>query len=32
MHIVDKAPGGVDKKIDSYTGDPIEDLDFREER
>jgi hypothetical protein len=32
MHIVDKAPGGVDKKIDSYTGDPVEDLDFREER
>ena len=32
MHIVDKVPGGVDKKIDSYTGDPIEDLDFREER
>jgi hypothetical protein len=32
MHIVDEAPGAVDKKIDSYTGDPVEDLDFREER
>lgn len=32
MHIVDEAPGAVDKKIDSYTGDPIEDLDYREER
>jgi len=32
MHIVDKVPGGVDKKIDSYTGDPIEDLDYRDER
>ena len=26
MHIVDNAPGAVDKKIDSYTGDPIEEL------
>ena len=32
MHVVKDAPGGVDKKIDSYTGDPVEDLDFREER
>lgn len=32
MHITRRAPGGVDKKIDSYTGDPVEDLDFREER
>lgn len=31
MHIVRNVPGGVDKKIDSYTGDPVEDLDFREE-
>jgi len=31
MHIVEDAPGAVDKKIDSYTGDPVEDLDFREE-
>src|ERR1700682_777802 len=26
MHIVDDAPGAVDKKIDSYTGDPVEEL------
>jgi len=26
MHIVDNAPGGVNKKIDSYTGDPVEEL------
>ena len=26
MHIVDNAPGGVSKKIDSYTGDPVEEL------
>jgi hypothetical protein len=26
MHIVDEAPGAVDKKIDSYTGDPVEEL------
>ena len=32
MHIVDEAPGAVDKKIDSYTGDPVEDLDYRDER
>ncbi len=32
MHVVDEAPGAVDKKIDSYTGDPVEDLDYREER
>jgi hypothetical protein len=32
MHIVDNAPGAVDKKIDSYTGDPVEDLDYRDER
>ena len=31
MHIVRNVPGGVDRKIDSYTGDPVEDLDFREE-
>jgi hypothetical protein len=32
MHIVDDAPGAVNKKIDSYTGDPVDDLDFRDER
>jgi hypothetical protein len=26
MHIVDEAPGAVNKKIDSYTGDPVEEL------
>ena len=26
MHIVDNVPGGVNKKIDSYTGDPVEEL------
>src|ERR1700674_1642223 len=26
MRIVDNAPGGVSKKIDSYTGDPVEEL------
>jgi len=26
MHVVDEAPGAVDKKIDSYTGDPVEEL------
>src|SRR6202162_5399998 len=26
MHIVDNAPGAVNKKIDSYTGDPVEEL------
>jgi len=26
MHIVDNAPGAVDTKIDSYTGDPVEEL------
>lgn len=31
MHIVRNVPGGVNKRIDSYTGDPVEDLDFREE-
>jgi hypothetical protein len=31
MHIVEDAPGAVNKKIDSYTGDPVEDLDFRDE-
>ncbi|TMC66216.1 MAG: hypothetical protein E6J16_02385 [Chloroflexota bacterium] len=31
MHIVDEAPGAVNKKIDSYTGDPVEDLEFRDE-
>jgi hypothetical protein len=31
MHVVDEAPGAVNKKIDSYTGDPVEDLDLREE-
>jgi hypothetical protein len=32
MHVVDDAPGAVNKKIDSYTGDPVDDLDFRDER
>jgi len=32
MHIVKEAPGAVNEKVDSYTGDPVEDLDFREER
>ena len=32
MHITRRPPGAVDKAIDSYTGDPVEDLDFREER
>lgn len=32
MHITNKPPGAVDKGVDSYTGDPVEDLDFREER
>ncbi|HEX3630358.1 MAG TPA: hypothetical protein VHW91_07800 [Candidatus Dormibacteraeota bacterium] len=32
MHITSNPPGAVDKKIDSYTGDPVEDLDLREER
>ena len=31
MHVVKEAPGAVDRKIDSYTGDPVEDLDYREE-
>jgi hypothetical protein len=31
MHVTRRPPGAVDKKIDSYTGDPVEDLDFREE-
>jgi len=31
MHIVKDAPGAVNRKVDSYTGDPVEDLDFREE-
>lgn len=31
LHITRELPGGVDKEIDSYTGDPVEDLDFREE-
>ena len=26
MHVVKEAPGAVDKKTDSYTGDPIEEL------
>jgi len=26
MHIVDEAPGAVNRKIDSYTGDPTEEL------
>ena len=26
MHVVDDVPGGVDKKIDSYTGDPVDEL------
>ena len=32
MHVVKEAPGAVNRKIDSYTGDPVEDLDYREER
>ena len=32
MHIVKNAPGAVDEDIDSYTGDPVEDLEYREER
>jgi len=26
MHVVKEAPGAVDKKTDSYTGDPVEEL------
>jgi hypothetical protein len=26
MHIVNDAPGAVDRKTDSYTGDPVEEL------
>ncbi len=26
MHVVDEAPGAVNRKIDSYTGDPVEEL------
>jgi hypothetical protein len=26
MHVVDDAPGAVNKKVDSYTGDPVEEL------
>jgi hypothetical protein len=26
MHIVNDAPGAVDRKIDSYTGDPVDEL------
>jgi hypothetical protein len=26
MHVVNEAPGAVNKKIDSYTGDPVEEL------
>jgi hypothetical protein len=32
MYITRRPPGAVDKGIDSYTGDPVEDLDYREER
>ena len=32
MHVVKEAPGAVDRKIYSYTGDPVEDLDYRDER
>jgi hypothetical protein len=32
MHVVKEAPGAVNRKIDSYTGDPVEDLDYRDER
>jgi hypothetical protein len=32
MHVSREAPGAVDSKVDSYTGDPVEDLDFREEK
>src|SRR5467141_968659 len=31
MHVVKEAPGAVNCKVASYTGDPVEDLDFREE-
>jgi hypothetical protein len=27
MHVVKEAPGAVSREIDSYTGDPIEELD-----
>jgi hypothetical protein len=27
MHIVKEAPGAVNRKIDSYTGDPTDELD-----
>jgi hypothetical protein len=26
MHVVDDAPGAVDRKVDSYTGDPVDEL------
>jgi len=26
MHVVEEAPGAVNRKIDSYTGDPVEEL------
>ena len=26
MHIVKEAPGAVDEKTDSYTGDPVDEL------
>ena len=26
MHVVDDAPGAVDRKTDSYTGDPVDEL------
>jgi hypothetical protein len=26
MHVVDEAPGAVDRKLDSYTGEPVEEL------
>ena len=32
VHITRRPPGAVDRDIDSYTGDPVEDLDYREER
>lgn len=32
MRITTDVPGGVDRKTDSYTGDPIEDLDYGAER
>jgi hypothetical protein len=32
LHVTNNPPGAVNENVDSYTGDPVEDLDFREER